>query len=227
MRPLQVKNALALDYRLPDELSVPVRQLIDGMLQINPDDRAAACCTCSLATRALPGAPPSRVRTAAPSAPRQRRGRLGLAGPRAGAAPRRRPSRRRRGLGPPGSSTADLMREPWVLASGALPADDGHGAHARAARGAEAEALECAECGSTGKSKAAGSTGSAGGWRRLALYALYAIVLWVMLLAHRRSAALPASAAGADLPGREGAARAGVTGLKGMLPQGMLPRDSL
>ena len=42
VRPLQVKNALALDYRLPDELSVPVRQLIDGMLQINPDDRAAA-----------------------------------------------------------------------------------------------------------------------------------------------------------------------------------------
>ena len=119
------------------------------------------------------------------------------------------------------------MREPWVLASGALPADDGHGAHARAARGAEAEALECAECGSTGKSKAAGSAGSAGGWRRLALYALYAIVLWVMLLAHRRSAALPASATGADVPGREGAARAGVTGLKGMLPQGMLPRDSL
>ena len=73
-----MKNALALDYRLPDELSVPVRQLIDGMLQINPDDRAAACCTCSLATRALPGTPPSRVRTAAPSAPRQRRGRLGL-----------------------------------------------------------------------------------------------------------------------------------------------------
>ncbi len=78
MRPLQVKNALALDYRLPDELSVPVRQLIDGMLQINPDDRAAACCTCSLATRALPGAPPSRVRTTALWAPRQRRGRLGL-----------------------------------------------------------------------------------------------------------------------------------------------------
>ena len=78
VRPLQVKNALALDYRLPDELSVPVRQLIDGMLQINPDDRAAACCTCSLATRALPGPPPSRVRTAALWAPRQRRGRLGL-----------------------------------------------------------------------------------------------------------------------------------------------------
>lgn len=106
-----------------------------------------------------------------------------------------------------------------MLASGALPADDCHGAHARAARGGEAEALECAECGSTGKSKAAGS---AGGWRRLALYALYAVVLWVMLLARRRSAALPASAAGADLPGREGAGRAGVTGLKGMLP-----RDSL
>ena len=66
VRPLQVKNALALDYRLPDELSVPVRQLIDGMLQINPDDRAAACCICSLATRALPRAPPSHVRTAAP-----------------------------------------------------------------------------------------------------------------------------------------------------------------
>ena len=66
VRPLQVKNALALDYRLPDELSVPVRQLIDGMLQINPDDRAAACCTCSLATRALPSAPASRVRPAAP-----------------------------------------------------------------------------------------------------------------------------------------------------------------
>ena len=110
-----------------------------------------------------------------------------------------------------------------MLASGALPADDGHGAHARATRGAEAEALECAECGSTGKSKAAGSAGSTGGWRRLAPYALYAIVLWVMLLAHRRSAALPASAAGVDLPGREGAGRAGgVTGLKGMLP-----RDSL
>ena len=78
VRPLQVKNALALDYRLPDELSVPVRQLIDGMLQINPDDRAAACCTCSLATRALPVASPSRVRTAALWAPRQRRGRVGL-----------------------------------------------------------------------------------------------------------------------------------------------------
>ena len=81
VRPLQVKNVLALDYCLPDELSVPVRQLIDGMLQINPDDRAAACCTCPSATRALPGAPPSRVRAAALWAPQQRRGRLGLAGP--------------------------------------------------------------------------------------------------------------------------------------------------
>ena len=80
-----------------------------------------------------------------------------------------------------------------MLASGALPADDG-----------DSEALECAECESTGKSKAAGSAGLAGGWRRLALYALYAIVLWAMLLAHRRLAALAASAAGADLPGREG-----------------------
>ena len=121
----------------------------------------------------------------------------------------------------PGSSTVDLTREPWVLASGALPAADGDGAHARAARGGEAGALECAECGSTGKSKAVGSAGLAGGWRRLALYALYAVVLWAMLLAHRRSAALAASAADADLPGREGG-RAGVTGLKGLLP-----RDSL
>ena len=51
--PPQVKNVLALDYCLADELSVPVRQLVDGMLQINPDDRAAAC---SLTKCALPGA---------------------------------------------------------------------------------------------------------------------------------------------------------------------------
>ena len=51
--PPQVKNVLALNYCLADELSVPVRQLVDGILQINPDDRAAAC---SLAKRALPGA---------------------------------------------------------------------------------------------------------------------------------------------------------------------------
>ena len=49
----QVKNVLALDYCLADELSVPVRQLVDGMLQINPDDRTAAC---SLTKCALPGA---------------------------------------------------------------------------------------------------------------------------------------------------------------------------
>ena len=70
--PPQVKNVLALDYCLADELSVPVRQLVDGMLQINPDDRAAAC---SLTKRALAGAP-SRLRTAALGAPQQSQGRL-------------------------------------------------------------------------------------------------------------------------------------------------------
>lgn len=95
-----------------------------------------------------------------------------------------------RPLDHPGSSTTDLTREPWVLASDALPASDGDAG--------EAGALGC---GTTGKSKAAAS---AGGWRRLALYALYAIVLWAMLLVHRRSAALAASAAGAGLPVREG-----------------------
>jgi hypothetical protein len=218
--PPQVKNVLALDYCLADELSVPVRQLVDGMLQINPDDRAAAC---SLTERALPG-PPSRLCTAALWAPQQSLGRLGPGSaadePVRGAAQDADVA----AFTTPGSSTIDLTREPWVLASGALRADDGDGAHARAARGGEAEALECAECGSTGKLKAAGSAGLTGGWRRLALYALYAVVLWAMLLVHRRSAALAASAAGADLlPGREGGrAAAGVTGLKGMLP-----RDSL
>ena len=70
--PPQVKNVLALNYCLADELSVPVRQLVDGILQINPDDRAAAC---SLAKRALPGAP-SCLRTAALGAPQQSQGPL-------------------------------------------------------------------------------------------------------------------------------------------------------
>ena len=34
-------NVLRLNYRLPDELSVEVRRLIDGMLQINPNDRSS------------------------------------------------------------------------------------------------------------------------------------------------------------------------------------------
>ena len=73
-----------------------------------------------------------------------------------------------------------------MIASGALPAADSGDAHVRAAHGGEAEALECGSYGTAGKSKAAGSSG---GWRRLALYALYAVVLWAMLLTHRRSAA--------------------------------------
>ena len=42
-----VANVLRLNYCLPDELSVDVRQLVDQMLQLNPNDRASTDDLCA------------------------------------------------------------------------------------------------------------------------------------------------------------------------------------
>jgi len=41
-----VLNVVRLDYQLPDQLSLEVRQLIDAMLQVQPSDRASVAELC-------------------------------------------------------------------------------------------------------------------------------------------------------------------------------------